>query len=222
MKTNGAATQESDAGEPAASTALARTQDRDVVRQRRELIMRLFIDERLTLERIVDRLARRKPPIIVSRWTVSRDLAQMRRENRRLFNPRRFDAINFVLEKVASYESLARKCIRDAHHTKDTRARVLAYRAAAEINERITNLMADSGFIDRRIGTLVIDDETPATRIPNGVELQERYANTIVTTEDLTSSAERSFLYGDWQQAEAAALEATAGTNGNGNGNGHR
>ena len=135
MKTNGTAAiqQEPDANAPNTSTALARTQDRDV---RRELVVRLFIDERLTLERIVDRLAKRKPPIIVSRWTVSRDLEVMRRENRRLFSPRRFDAINFVLEKVASYESLARKCIRDAHHTKDTRARVLAYRAAAEINER--------------------------------------------------------------------------------------
>ena len=167
-----------------ASTALARTQDRDIIRQRRELIARLFIDERLTLDRIVDRLAKRTPPILVSRWTVARDLDHMRRENQRLFNPRRFDAINFVLEKVASYESLVRKCIRDAHHTKDTRARVLAYRAAAEINERITNLMADSGFIDRKIGTLIVNEDIAATRIPNGIEIQERYRDLIASAED--------------------------------------
>ena len=82
--------------------------------------------------------------------------------------------------------------------------------------------MADSGFIDRRIGTLVIDDDVPATRPLTGVELQERFANVVVTPDDLTSAAERSLLYGDWPQAEAAALEATAGANGNGNGNGHR
>jgi hypothetical protein len=195
------------------------------VRQRRELIVRLFIDERLTLERIVNRLAKRKPPILVSRWTVSRDLAFMRRENRRLFNTRRFDAINFVLEKVASYESLARKCIRDAHHTKDTRARVLAYRAAAEINERITNLMADSGFIDRRIGTLVIDDDTPATRIPSGTELQRRFESVNVVDADLVSEAERAFKFGD-HLAEIIQRNATdenprTSTNGNGN-NGSR
>ena len=35
--------------------------------------------------------------------------------------------------------------------------------------------------------------------------------NAIVTPDDLTSRAELSFLYGDWQQAEAAALDAVAG-----------
>jgi hypothetical protein len=138
-------------------------------------------------------------------------LAFMRRENRRLFHPKRFDAISFVLEKVAVYESLVRKCVHDAHHIRDTRARVMAYRAAAEINERITNLLADSGFIDRRIGTLVVDDDVPTSRIPSGVELQRLFASVVVTDDDLVSAAERDYKYGDAAAVERAAREATAG-----------
>jgi hypothetical protein len=210
---------------PDSATTLTRTknQDRDRARQRMEIVARLYIDERLPLDRIVERLATHDLPILVSRATVSRDLACMRRENRRLFNPRRFDAITFVLEKVAVYESLVRKCIKDAHHTRDTRARVMAYRAAAEINERITNLLADSGFIDRRIGTLVVDDEHDRIeRIPSGVELQRLFTSVVVTEDDLVSAAEKAWNYGDAVEAEAAAREATAGTAPGSNGSGNK
>jgi hypothetical protein len=192
--------------------ARTQTQDRDLVRQRRELVARLRIDERLNELQIVERLAKRNPPIIVSRWSVSRDLAFMCRENRRLFHPKRFDAISFVLEKVAVYESLVRKCVADAHHTRDTRARVMAYRAAAEINERVTNLLADSGFLDRRIGTLVVDDDVPTSRIPSGEELQRLFAAVVVTDDDLVSEAEKAWNYGDAVESDRAAREATAGS----------
>jgi hypothetical protein len=106
-------------------------------------------------------------------------------------------------------------------NTKDTRARILAYRAAAEITERITNLMADSGFIDRRIGTLIIDDDGPTTRMPSAVELQQLLAEAVVRPEDLVSPAERDFLYGDQAAYERAARDAVDGSvtrskNGNG------
>jgi len=108
------------------STALVpATQDREFIRQRPELVARLRIEDRLTESQIVERLAQRTPPILVNRSTVCRDLAVMGRENRRLFDPRRFAALNFVLERVAFYEGLARKCVRDAHHSRDTRTRIV-------------------------------------------------------------------------------------------------
>src|SRR3954469_2005268 len=88
---------------PAPSTALARTQtqDRDLVRQRRALVARLRLAERLNESQIVERLA--KAGFHVSRWTVARDLDAMRRMHREAFSAPRFDAISFVLEKVATY-----------------------------------------------------------------------------------------------------------------------
>jgi hypothetical protein len=144
---------------------------------------------------------------------VSRDLERMRRENRRLFRPQSFDPVAFVVEKVAVDEALIRKTLLDAHHTRDVRVRVLAYRAAAEINQRITDLLEDAGFIDRRIGTLVIDDDTPATRI-SGLELQERwkqYRTLVVSDTELTSAAEIAWNFGSEIESTAAALEATQG-----------
>jgi hypothetical protein len=72
---------------------------------------------------------------------------------------------------------------------------VLAYRTAADVNEKITNLLADAGFIGRRTGTLVIDDDTPTTPIPSGAELAERWAN--VTVPDLRMKSCRWSLFPD-------------------------
>jgi hypothetical protein len=74
----------------------------------------------------------------------------------------------------------------------------------------------------------VIDDDSPATRIPNGVEMQQRWASVNVSADDITSAAERDWSYGDaaaFERAtfERAGREAKGGisrppTNGDGNG----
>jgi hypothetical protein len=94
-------------------------------------------------------------------------------------------------------------------------------RVAILATQAKTDLLQDIGLLDRRIGTLFIDDSKRPDRIPSGVELQRHFESVNVTPDEITSDAERASLYGDFELSERLARNGKDGiprpsTNGNG------
>jgi hypothetical protein len=79
---------------------------------------------------------------------------------------------------------------------------------AIQATEARTTLLQHVGLIDRKIGTLILDDGKRADRIPSGVELQKRFDAVIVTEDELVSEAEWHWKHGDQAAAEKIAREA--------------
>jgi hypothetical protein len=92
-------------------------------------------------------------------------------------------------------------------------------RIAIRATEAKTQLLQDIGLIERKIGTLFIDDGKKADRVRRGEELQGLFDSITVDARDLVIDAERAYKYGDAAAAEGANLEARYGvrsTNGDG------
>jgi len=199
-----------------------RARERSERDRRRTYVARFrWIESNQTAAEIVDSLARLNPPILTSIRTVERDCAAIRDDARRYLTASHFDARFEVGSALMRYEMLARKGTQAAITATDGGSRWA--RVAIHATQAKTQLLQDIGLIDRRIGTLLID-ETQADRALTGVDLQQRYRDTIVTINDLTSEAEadynRAVAHGDAALAERIALEATAGTSRASNGNG--
>jgi hypothetical protein len=81
-------------------------------------------------------------------------------------------------------------------------------RIAIRATEARTTLLQDLGLLDRRIGTLFVDEGQRADRIPSGAELQKLFESVTVTDAEITSEAELAYRYGDAAAHEAAARNA--------------
>ena len=68
-------------------------------------------------------------------------------------------------------------------------------------------LLQSVGLLPKDLGTLRLERLQPQERIPSGEELQRRFANIVIRDDEVTSEAERAWLYGEAAASEAAALE---------------
>jgi hypothetical protein len=80
-------------------------------------------------------------------------------------------------------------------------------RIAVRATEARTKLLQDLGAIDRRLGTLFVDDGQRTEGIPTGEDLARLLLDAVVTDADLTSPAEVDYLSGDWAAAAREAKE---------------
>jgi hypothetical protein len=118
-----------------------------------------------------------------------------------------FDARFEVGEALARHELIARTATRRALAGDGDAAKWA--RVAVQATSARTQLLQDIGLIDRKIGTLFIDDGQRADRIPSGVELQAIFRDVSVTEDEITSEAEWHYQHGD-----AAAYDARAAVDG--------
>jgi hypothetical protein len=188
-----------------------KARDRSERERRRGHVAQLrWLKSNLTAIEIVDALARLNPPIIVTARTVERDFIAIQNDARRYLSAANFDARFEVSTTLARYEVLARKGTQRALIANGADAAKWA-RVAVQATEAKMALLQDVGLIDRRLGVLLVtDDHTPTTRIPNGAELAERWAN--VTVPDLMPKAEHAWKMEDAVEAEAAARAAVVGS----------
>jgi hypothetical protein len=175
----------------------------------------------MTAVEIAAALSQLDPPILVSARTVERDCEEIQRDSRRYLTAARFDARFEVGAALLRHELLARWATQCALAAKDGDGAKWA-RVAILATQARTDLCQDIGLIDRRLGTVFVDDTKNPDRIPNGVEMQRRFESVNVTPDEITSVAEIAQLYGD-AEAFDRARKATDGiphppTNGNGNG----
>jgi hypothetical protein len=198
-----------------------RARDRSDRERRRVVVARLrWIESNLTAAEIATALSQLNPPIIVSPRTVERDCQAIRDDSRRYLTAVNFDARFEVGAALMRHEMIARMA---AQHALGNHADGAKWaRVAILATEAKTQLLQDIGLIDRRIGTLFIDDSKNPDRIPSGVEMQRRFDGVNVVDADLVSEAERAFKFGDSELAERIDRDAKRGisrpTNGNGNG----
>lgn len=185
-----------------------------VDRRRRE-VAKLRYTRNLTEPEIKAELLKLDPPIDVSVPTISRDLHAIRRQFNYHLSARGFDAAEYVFQRLTEYaerEDIAMEAARTlAAENKVTKASKVAncIRAANEATRQATRLLQDTGMLDRRLGTLVVDDGKKVERVPAGAELQKLFESVIVTEGEITSEAEVAWNYGDAALAEAAARAAT-------------
>ena len=120
---------------------------------------------------------------------------------------RRFDACFEVGAALQRHELIARAATRHALTANAAEGAKWAC-VAIRATEAKTQLLQDIGLLDRRLGTLFVDDGQRADRIPSGTELQERFDKVIVKDAEIVSEAELAWHYGDAAAAEAAARDA--------------
>jgi hypothetical protein len=199
--------------ENVASTELAKQSDGERRDARSEIERRRFIVAKLrwiageqTPAEIVAELHRADPPIVTSVRTVERDIAAIKSDARKYLTATNFDARFEVGAALARHELIARTATQRALAGNGDGARWA--RIAIRATEARTTLLQDLGLLDRRIGTLFIDDAQRADRIPSGVELQEVFDAITVTDAEITSEAELAYRYGDAGAHEAAARNA--------------
>jgi hypothetical protein len=210
---------------PTSSGALMRRdrpQEKTVIERRHKYVAEWRFVQRLTESQIVDRLAKLDPPIVTTRTTVSRDVKRLRWTFRQYFSQRNFDPRAEVGIIVAGIEHIVAKSFRDARRSTDGKERALHRKVALDAFERLFAVYEATGLVDQRDFLMPPDDGKKAERIPSGIELQRRFESVNVTTDEITSDAERSWSYGDAAAFERAGREAKGGisrppTNGDGN-----
>lgn len=185
-------------------------QDREQTELRREIVGHLYCVRRLPI-RHIQRYLREQvdPPIIVeSLTTISRDIQAWRANARRIGSARHFDALGEVWVRVQGYNTIMRRAYDESISSADPRIKLMAYKRYIEASQAATDLLQDVGLLDRRIGTIVIDDRTGAsTRMPSGEEIQKRFESITVVEAELIPEARRAWLYGDAAEAEKAAQD---------------
>jgi hypothetical protein len=84
-------------------------------------------------------------------------------------------------------------------------------RIAMDAMQNRLALLQDIGVIDRRIGTLLVqqpEDDQPVERLPSGAELARLFERTTVIESEVVSEAEKAWSYGDGARVqELAAAE---------------
>jgi hypothetical protein len=183
-----------------------RARERSEIERRRVNVARLrFIESNLTAAEIVLALQRLKPPIFASIRTVERDFAVIRDDTRRYLTAERFAGPFEIGAALMRHEMLARRATQRALESNVADSARWA-RIAILATQAKTQLLQDIGLVDGNLGTLLLTAKGGAQveRIPAGLELQELFANAVITKDDLTSEAERAMLYGDQELAERA------------------
>jgi hypothetical protein len=197
--------------------------------RRREEVTRLRYSNRLSIASIVTELGKLEPPIVCTKSTVHRDLEQIRRTLRKTHNPKRFDALAVVGGYVNAFDEVAKKCMRLADDTKDNGEKAQFLRIYLDALAQQIEILQDADLINKRIGTLVLDDGKRRDRVPTGTELQRRFESVNVVDAELVSEAERAYLFGDAAAVDKAAEDAkgdqrsgggTQGDTGDGNASG--
>jgi hypothetical protein len=185
-------------------------ENRDLVSARRRIAGYLYFIKRWAQPKIVDYLStKHEPRMPCNLSTVCRDIQFARALFRQTYNARGFDALTELGTRIERYEMAAAMAWREFETAPDARTRVLALRVYRECNKEATTLLQDVGLLDRRIGTIVLDDPNDkAGRIPNAVELHKRFEAVNVKEGELVSEAEKAYLYGDAAASEAAARDA--------------
>jgi hypothetical protein len=180
-------------------------------KRRQEAIAQLRYIHRKTQGEIVEELAKLDPPIHCTIPTVSRDLQYIGKNVRRTLSAKGFDAADAVMKTLAGYEYRERMCMAEIGNTTkkpkpgEISRLVMAANHCAQLSSR---LLQDVGLLDRKLGTLFIDDGKKAERIPSGTELQKLYDSIDVVEAELVSEAELAWKYGDQAAAESAANAA--------------
>lgn len=187
-----------------------KARDRSERERRRVYVARWrWLEDHMTAVEIAAALSRLEPPIIVTSRTVERDFVAISTNARKYLSVANFDARFEVREAIDRHKLIARKSTRRALMGNDADAAKWA-RVTVQATEAMMALLQDVGLVDRHLGVLLVtDDDAPQTRIPNGAELADQWAN--VNVPDLVSLAERAWKYGDAAAAERAAREATVG-----------
>jgi hypothetical protein len=161
---------------------------------------------------IVQFLAERvTPPIHVSIQTIATDIEKIYADFRRLYSARGFDARVYIAETVARYDATEMLAMRLARAEKDTGKAAQLLRVANESRRLKTDLLQDTHFVPRNLGTLYFGDEDEGAkveRVPSGEELWKLFESVNVIEGELVSSAERAWLYGDAEAAERSGQEA--------------
>ena len=184
-----------------------RARERTERERRRSIVARLrFIESNLTAAEIVIALAQAMPPIVTSIRTVTRDIAAVRDDCRRYLSPGHFDAPFEISASLLRHEMIARRATQRALDSNDADGARWA-KIAIRATQARTELLMDVGLIDRNVGTLLLASKDAGTvdRIPSGLEMQKIFDGVVITEDDLTSDAERSYMaYGDADGVERA------------------
>lgn len=186
-----------------------------VVERRRREITRLRYVEHMTEVEIRDALAKLKPAITVSQATVSRDLHAIRKSFRHHLSVRGFDAADEVYRHLVALEERELKCWKWAQEAADAkeygRAAQLT-KAANECTRMITRILQDVGLLDRKLGTLIIEDHSKTERVPSGAEnVRDLIEGVVVKQSETESPAEIAWKYGDIIESNAAAGDTPDG-----------
>lgn len=192
-------------------------QDRDRIAKRREIVGYLYCVRHMPMRRIVEYLQTQiQPAIICEVPTISKDVKVWREAFREKFAANRFDALVAVGQSLASFHTAAAKAWALMELSNDFREKANLLRVYLEAEQKAVTLLQDVGLLDRRIGTLHIDDPTKAgDRVPSGLELQKLFESVTIAEGELVSEAERAWMYGDAAAAEEAARGASDGDNEN-------
>lgn len=205
-------------GVPADSTAVATRgrytpEDPLIVERRRKQVARLRFVEHLTEREIVNALATLAPdeggPIKASQATVSRDLHLVRKQFRHYLSVKGFDPADEVYRRLAEFEERAHIAMRHVRASKDGQRIAALIRAANDSSRSAIRLLQEVGLLDRKLGTLIVDDGRKSERVPSGLELQKLFDSVNVVDAELVSEAEEAWKYGDAAASEKAARAAT-------------
>jgi hypothetical protein len=179
-----------------------RGRDDQTITRRRRLVAKLRISRGLSIYQIAERVQRAGLPG-ASAPNIHRDLTKLKKELRKKFSEKGFDAPAEIGARVMCYEAIIHDCMRDAARTNDLKERALLRKVAADTSEKLTDLLERCGLVGRRAFVIPIEDDgRKMERIPSGIELQRLLIEAVVHDHELISEAERALLYGDQAAAE--------------------
>jgi hypothetical protein len=104
-----------------------------------------------------------------------------------------------IFERVARYRHIGARALRRARTTADDGACARLLKEGIRALDSEVQLLQSVGLLDRKLGTLMltsVHDGKKVERIPSGEELQRLFANLEIGKEEVTSEAERDWLYG--------------------------
>ena len=177
-----------------------RRNDAAQVERRRARVKALHVGDQLTYPVIVERLA--AEGITTTTATVCRDVKVIQREFAAGVSR---DPLVSIGQRSHDFRVVFRRSMRAAGRTKDDGAKARLLRVAVHALQAECELLQTCGLLPRDLGRLRVEQLQPAERIPTGEELQRRFDSVRVTDDEITSEAERAWLYGDAHAADAAA-----------------
>lgn len=184
-------------------TALARvdrSKEKIEMERRRALVADLRFHKQLTLVEIADELARQDPPIKVTIATISRDVDFLRMKVKRAFRVGDYDARTEFGIMIASIKAVAGRSFRKADlvEESDGKEAALHRKVGLDAMKQLYEMLADVGLIDKRDFMLPPDEDgKKAERLPSGDELRKQFESINVIDAEVTSVAERAWMYGD-------------------------
>src|SRR3954471_11201421 len=137
-----------------------------------------FLEANMTAAEIATALEQLQPPIVASIRTIERDISVIRESGRRYVTAKHFDARFEVSAALARHELIARTATQRALAANSDGAKWA--RIAIRATEARTTLLQDLGLLDRKLGSLFIDDGPRADRIPSGAELAAMFRDVSV------------------------------------------